>query len=374
MSPPARRVAAVTLDAKGGGIAAVSRMLWRTVADEWPGSSELVTLISSSASGARRASVAEKLRFTADFMVSHAQGTVSWTLYSHLALARLQPWLGGRLGRPYAIFLHGIEAWRPLSPTEARALKGASLLIANSSYTARRIRTAHDWFPAIAECPLTLPDTPARPARGRAEAPTVLIVARMSAAERYKGHDQLLESWPAVRSLVPAARLLVVGDGDDAARLKGKAAALGLGDSVTFTGFVTDAALDELYREASVFAMPSREEGFGLVYLEAMRRGIPCIGSIHDAAGEVIDDGQTGYLVDQTDIPGIAQRLVRLLTTPPLAVEMGERGRERLAQHFGYARFRRTLVSLLRNAFESGPPANFAGRSTVVRTGSQGQG
>jgi phosphatidylinositol alpha-1,6-mannosyltransferase len=189
------------------------------------------------------------------------------------------------------------------------------------------------------------------------DAPTVLIVARMSAGERYKGHDQLLEAWPAVRAQVPSARLFVVGDGDDAARLRSKAEALGLNDSVTFTGFVTDAVLDEMYGRASVFAMPSREEGFGLVYLEAMRRGLPCIGSIHDAAGDVIVDGQTGFLVDQADVPMLAHRVVQLLTTPSLGAEMGERGRQRLVQYFGYERFRRTLVGLLTDAFESSRPA-----------------
>jgi phosphatidylinositol alpha-1,6-mannosyltransferase len=103
----------------------------------------------------------------------------------------------------------------------------------------------------------------------------------MSADERYKGHDQILDAWPVVRSRIPDARLVIVGDGDDAPRLRAKAASLGLAASVLFTGFVTEAQLAALYQKASVFAMPSREEGFGLVYLEAMARGVPCIGSIH---------------------------------------------------------------------------------------------
>jgi len=328
------------------------------MAEAWPGECELITLMPASASGAARPSAAAKARFAASVLTTHARGAVSWTLYSHLALARLQPWLAGRFSRPYAIFLHGIEAWRPLSSAEALAVKGASLLIANSSYTARRLRAMHDWIGPIAECALALPDAPGLSARApRTSAPTVLIVARMSAAERYKGHDQLLEAWPAVTAQVPDARLLVVGDGDDASRLKGKAAALGVNGSVTFTGFVSDGVLDELYAQASVFAMPSRDEGFGLVYLEAMRRGIPCIGSIHDAAGDVIVDGQTGYLVDQGDVSAIAGRIVHLLETPSIGVEMGARGRERLVQCFGYERFRDRVVGLLSDAFESGRPA-----------------
>jgi len=372
MSMPTRRFAAVTLDARGGGIAAVSRLLWRAVAEAWPGESELVTLMPPSASGAARPSAVAKARFAASVLTTHVRGAVNWTLYSHLALARLQPWLNGRFARPYAIFLHGIEAWRPLSSPEVRAIKGASLLIANSPYTARRLRAMHDWIGPIAECALALPDAPVRPFNRPGTPPTVLIVARMSAAERYKGHDQLLEAWPAVASRITDARLVIVGDGDDAARLRGKAAALGLNDSVTFTGFVTDAVLDEMYGKASVFAMPSRDEGFGLVYLEAMRRGLPCIGSIHDAAGDVIVDGQTGYLVDQADVAALAYRIVHLLETPSLGLEMGARGRERLAQCFGYERFRHRLVGLLSDAFESGRPAYAVGAQPGSAGASEG--
>ncbi len=127
------------------------------------------------------------------------------------------------------------------------------------------------------------------------------IVARMSSAERYKGHDELLEAWPIVKAHLPDARLVCVGDGDDLPRLQQKAHELGIGSETIFTGFVSADELHGWYDAASVFAMPSRGEGFGLVYLEAMSHGLPCIGSVHDAAGEIIDDGVTGHLVDQSD-------------------------------------------------------------------------
>jgi phosphatidylinositol alpha-1,6-mannosyltransferase len=120
----------------------------------------------------------------------------------------------------------------------------------------------------------------------------------------------VLEAWPAVRLRVPDARLMVIGDGDDAPRLRAKAEDLGLSGSVEFKGFLSDPDLAACYRESSVFVMPSLNEGFGLVYLEAMRQGLPCIGSIHDAAGDVIEDGVTGFLIDQRDLQGLAGRLV----------------------------------------------------------------
>jgi phosphatidylinositol alpha-1,6-mannosyltransferase len=178
----------------------------------------------------------------------------------------------------------------------------------------------------------------------------VLVVGRMLASERYKGHDELLDAWPLVASRVPDARLVFVGDGDDIARLRAKADDLGVASSVTLTGFLDDARLRSVYRSAAVFAMPSRDEGFGLVYLEAMAYGVPCIGSPHDAAGDVIEDQVSGYLISPDDTATLAARLVDLLTDEHRRHAMGEAGRRRVREHFGYSRFRDGLLTLLDDA------------------------
>jgi phosphatidylinositol alpha-1,6-mannosyltransferase len=351
---------AVTLDTAGGGIAAASRLIWQVVHDRWGDDCQLVTLIERAGEPADlHPSTLARIRFGATLAGAQAFGRMSAVLYSHLSLAKVQYWLPAAFRRPYAVFLHGIEVWRPLSAAERQVLSGAALLVANSGYTARRVREVHPWVGPIAECALALPEavgaasSATEQVEHRNEPPTVIIVARMSAHERYKGHDQILDAWPVVRSRIPDARLVIVGDGDDAPRLRAKAASLGLAASVLFTGFVTEAQLAALYQKASVFAMPSREEGFGLVYLEAMARGVPCIGSIHDAAGGVITDGVTGYLVDQADVRALADRITNLLSDPSLRLAMGREGQRRVEQHFTYARFRDRLLSLLETAFEA---------------------
>ena len=146
---------------------------------------------------------------------------------------------------------------------------------------------------AIRDC-RNLPVTgPVRAAAGS----TALIVARMSAAERYKGHDALLDLWPGVLARRPDARLVVAGDGDDRPRLESRARSLGLSHAVSFAGRVSDARLNELYDECRFLVMPSRDEGFGLVFLEAMRAGKPCIGA-RGAAEEIIEHNVTGLIVD----------------------------------------------------------------------------
>jgi phosphatidylinositol alpha-1,6-mannosyltransferase len=146
---------------------------------------------------------------------------------------------------------------------------------------------------------------------------------------------------------VPDARLWIVGEGDDVPRLQGLARELGVEAAVRFHGRVSDAELGALYRRASLFAMPSRQEGFGLVYAEAMWHGLPCIGSTVDAAGEVIVDGETGRLVPYGDAPATADAVAALLADPVRARAMGEAGQKRARERFGYERFRADLFAAL---------------------------
>jgi phosphatidylinositol alpha-1,6-mannosyltransferase len=350
VSLPAPVVAAVSLSEDGGGIAAVSRMTWRVLSDVWP-DAQLVTLFSASAGhGPTRPGLGTQLWFGADVMRRQIPGAAGWLFFNHLALARTQAFVPRPIRRPHVIFLHGIEAWHPLSASTRQVLGDAALLVANSRHTAKRAEAANPGLGVIEICPLAIEHMP-QPDDGGVTVqdgpPMVLMVGRLLAAERYKGHDQMLEAWPSVLARVPAARLVIAGGGDDLARLRQKAADLGVGASVDFAGFVPDVERTRLYRRARVFAMPSQGEGFGLVYLEAMAHRLPCIGSYQDAAREVIADGVTGYLVDQPDVAALAARLAELLTDEPRRRTMGEQGRTRVASMFTYRQFADRLLSLL---------------------------
>lgn len=342
-------LAVVTLEPSGGGVATVARLLWQVLHREFGHDAGLITLLPK---GRRQPTMADKLRFGARIAQAQLTGTTDWLLFSHLALAKAHDRVPARLRCGYGIFLHGIEAWCPLTDQERRLLRDADLRISNSAFTAARVMHAHPEIGPVVPCPLALPERTPRPTPtdgGLAIGPhAVLVVGRMSSDERYKGHDQLIEAWPAVVAAIPDAQLVIVGEGDDRQRLEEKAHAAGVTAHTVFTGFVDDAVLDGLFARAALFALPSRGEGFGLVYLEAMQHGLPCIGSTHDAAAEVIEDGVTGRLVDQADIAGLARTLVTLLGEPALRARMGEAGRRRVHERFGLPRFERQLTSLLR--------------------------
>ena len=268
-------------------------------------------------------------------------------VFDLLGPARLQAWLPGPLCAPYLVPLYGIEVWRPLGWQQRRALRRAALCLAISRYTVERARPFCDLSGAHV-LPLALEE---RPPEGAVELDLIsqagtgflLMVGRMAASERYKGHDEVLEAL--VR--LPGARLVVAGEGDDRFRLQGRAAELGLQKRVLFTGFVSEATLAELYRRSAAFVLPSLGEGFGLVYLEAMRAGKPCIAARGSAAEEVVADGTTGFLVDREAAGALPDALGRLLAHPELARRMGEAGRQRWREQFSFARFQAGLRPLL---------------------------
>jgi phosphatidylinositol alpha-1,6-mannosyltransferase len=175
----------------------------------------------------------------------------------------------------------------------------------------------------------------------------VLIVGRLWAEEQGKGHDALIAGLPRVREAAPGARLWIVGVGDDAPRLERSVRERGLEEAVRFFGAVSDAELGRLYRSARIFAMPSRQEGFGLVYAEAMWHGLPCIGSTADAAGEVIADGRTGLLVPY-DAPGpLAEAIVGLLSDSARWERLSREAASEARRRFTYPRFRDDLLAAL---------------------------
>jgi len=256
---------------------------------------------------------------------------------------------------PYAVFCHGEEFRRSdIGSGYARAAREASRLVTNSHHTAAMLRDKFAWArDQVRVAPLCI--DPARleewaglapPSFARSE-PIALIVGRMWSEERGKGHDQLLEAWPSVLAAVPKARLQVVGDGDDRARLEHKAAELGLADAVDFLGRISDDELVEAYRRAALFTMPSRQEGFGLVYAEAMWHGLPCLATFDDAGSEVVRDGATGRLVPYGDVAATAGAIAELLGNSGYCSALGEAAAREARERFGYERFKVDVLTAL---------------------------
>ena len=252
-----------------------------------------------------------------------------------------------RRGARVIPFLLGIEAWKPLRWLERAAFRRAWRVAAISHHTSSRFAAAN---PALADVPVRVchpgvsPLT--APPNGHVRGGYALIVGRMASEERYKGHDELIECWPRVRERIADARLIVAGGGDDLARLRERASALGVDDVVVFTGPVSDDRLAALYRDAGFFVMPSRDEGFGLVYLEAMSAGKPCIAA-PGAAEEIIEHGRTGLIVSAGERESLTGAVATLFTDVPLRARLGSAAAAVVAQRFSASAFAARLYALL---------------------------
>ena len=166
-----------------------------------------------------------------------------------------------------------------------------------------------------------------------ADTPLVGVVGRLT---EQKGHVYLLDAFTGVIQALPAAHLLVVGDGELRSALERQAARLGLYGSVTFTGRRED--VPRIMMALDVLVMPSLWEGFGLVLLEAMAAAKPVVASRVSAIPEIVVEGETGLLVPPKDPENLSRALLALLRDLARAREMGQRGRQRLEQQFTVAR------------------------------------
>ncbi len=263
----------------------------------------------------------------------------------HLAIARLVQIFHPRL--KYYLVAHGIEVWKPYSWFERRALLGAQRILCVSEFTRRQILRFN---PALAsERVVVVPNTldpyffanSTSPSVTSFVHPRILTVSRLLSTDTYKGVDTLIEALPLVLREFPFARLQVVGNGDDLPRLQALAGKLGVSSAVRFAGTIDDVALRHEYAACDLFALPSRKEGFGLVFLEAMTFGKPCIGARAGGAPEVINDA-VGQLAEYGNIPDLEAAVADLVRHPRDSEVV-----RRHAASFAFPAFQRRLAAVL---------------------------
>ncbi|MFL6210386.1 MAG: glycosyltransferase family 4 protein [Pyrinomonadaceae bacterium] len=289
-----------------------------------------------------------KINFVRHYVSQLISHRYDWIIFGHISLSPLAHL--ARLFNPAVktgVIAYGIEVWRPLTSSQRRALQRANVLLAISDYTKAQLIKHSSVLPEkikIFPCvlaphwQLTQSVTPPD-----AKPPIVLSVTRLTKGDRYKGVDNVIRSLPAVVSAVGPIEYRIVGEGNDVPRLRALATALGVGSYVNFMGGLADDELREQYRRCSLFVLPSREEGFGIVFLEAMAYSKPVIGGAHGGTPSVVKDGQTGILVDSLDVAGITQAISALLCNEELREQFGRAGHKRLQDEFTFNIFERNF-------------------------------
>lgn len=356
-----------------GGIQYAGRLFVRAMGDVFPGCS--VTVVSildpsgvlETASGTCEIRGGAGSRFQAARIGYSELRRSDWDLVV-LGHANLAPLL--LLHRPMSVpvtgWIYGVEAWHPLSAARRRGLQRLDQVLYISRHTQQAAWQVNHWLNRLpaAVCHLGLAaengdrkSSEVSPVKGE----FALMIGRMASSERYKGHEEMIRVWPRLAGLRPDLPLVVIGGGDDRARLEHLARELKA--DVRFVGTVDDAARDTCLAACRAFCLPSRGEGFGLVYLEAMRQGKPVLAGSGDAGPEVVVDHVTGRTVGPTSEDELLGGLVEVLG--PKAELMGQAGRERFQEEFSYQAFVKRLAKHYRGLIEGpGRPAAASLRAT----------
>jgi glycosyltransferase involved in cell wall biosynthesis len=248
------------------------------------------------------------------------------TTHLHLSPVAL---LGKILFRTrYGVVLHGVEAWNIRSPILRLALKKADCLFAVSAFTKEKLLAQ---IPGLAAQTFLLPNTfqeedffPVQKSGQKSltlhekynlpqDSKIILTVARLDASLSLKGYDRVIDCMPTILQRCPSAHYLLVGTGSDKERLEKKIQRLGLQGCVHMTGFIPDAELPLYYQNADVFILPSTGEGFGIVFLEALACGCPCIGGNRDGSQDALGQGELGLLIDPCDETQICDATLHML-------------------------------------------------------------
>ena len=271
----------------------------------------------------------------------------------HLFMAPLAFSLARIKKTPYWIHIHGIEAWGKPSFLIQRAAERAWRVTAVSRYTRSKFLT---WADVSPEKVKVLPDTVderfkpgSKPGHflsryGLEGKKIVLTVGRLSSKERYKGHERVILALPQLLEREAGLVYVIAGEGDDCARLEELSMRLKVEDHVRFIGRVSDEELPDVYRMADLFVMPSRGEGFGIVFLEALSSGVPVIGGNLDGSVDALSEGRSGRLVEPSDPAELCRAIAENLDSE----KAGTSG----VEVFSKRNFKRHVDRLIQNIFE----------------------
>lgn len=268
-----------------------------------------------------------------------------------------------RLLRPRArigVLTYGFEVWDPMSRLSRALMRRADVVVCITETSRSRLIEAQGVDPDRTQilAPMLCPAMFAEASDQPVERPPhrglrVLSVSRLGEDVEEKGIPTAVRAFRRARPDLPDATFTIIGDGTGRGAVE--RATGGDVENIEMLGRVSDERLREAYRTADVFLMPSRIEGFGIVYAEAMSWGLPCIAGNRDAAKDVVVDGETGLLVDPEDEAAIAEALIALDADPARRLRFGRAGRARVRAHYSREHFERRLEEIARHAAPIAP-------------------
>ncbi|WP_100900599.1 glycosyltransferase [Nostoc flagelliforme] len=296
-----------------------------------------------------------RLQMAAALLKCLLQNRPEQVFCGHINLGVLVQTLCQPLGIPYTVLTYGKEVWEPLKNQERRALTSATGIWTISRYSRDRACAANSLNPKMVQMmPCAIDGDKFTPGSKQPElekkygltgAKVLMTVARLWSGDIYKGVDVTIRALPQIAQVFPEVKYLIIGRGDDQPRLAKLAKDLGVSDRVVFAGFVATEELMEHYRLADAYIMPS-QEGFGIVYLEAMACGVPVLSGDDDGSADPLQDGKLGWRVPHRSPDAVATACIEMLQGNDQRCN-GEWLREQAIALFGIDAFQQHLQKIL---------------------------
>ncbi len=346
-------------DADGvGGIETATRTLY-IVLDSSNENPRMVSLQSSRFKAGRRRAAKAAFIFAA-LRATLGLPPDAVIVATHLGLAPVAWFCSLMSHRPFVVWFHGREVWRPASKLKRMAVDHAAAIWSVSEFTQRE---SFDWLPRRHPAEVLLHhglqeahlSKLARISHCESSFTRIVTLSRLDPQNRYKGIDTLIRATAALATQSSNLQLSVIGGGEDRAYLENLARQLGVSDMVTFHGRLEWKDIEDIYAESTIFALPSRQrsglqaegDGFGIATIEACAAALPVVVGEGGCSASIVE-GVTGISATPADLSHVLAGITLLLDDPAAARRMGEAGREHVLRNFSEPAFANRVRAALR--------------------------
>lgn len=259
------------------------------------------------------------------------------------------------------LIAHGIEVWRPLSPVKKALLKRCDKIICVSHFTKQQIISRHQTVPEKCEVVnnvvdpfIKLPVQFSKPQLLlekyglKKDVPVIFTLSRLASTEQYKGHDQVIKVMDRLKNQFPGIKYILAGayDEKEKIRINSLISAEGVSDHVILTGFIPENEIPDYLLLADVFVLPSKKEGFGIVFIEALACGLPVVCGNADGSIDAICNGSLGKAINPDD-PGELENAISGYLRPSLTSNSRQALQQACLSHFSEADYIKKLEKLL---------------------------
>ena len=259
------------------------------------------------------------------------------------------------------LIAHGIEIWRKLPEAKIKALNRLDKIIAVSHFTADQIKSVnhiHEHKIEVLNNCLDpfyhFPSTFSKPEPllhryGLNKNQVILMsLSRLVSTEKYKGYDNTITILPRLVKNNPNLVYLLAGKSDEEEhqRLEKLMEQYQIRDHIKLIGFVDEAEITDHFLLSDIFVMPSKKEGFGIVFIEAVASGLSVVAGNKDGSVDALKNGELGFLVDPDNLEDIEATLKKILTALPSQEEKTTL-QQKVLQTFGYENYKNSIRNLI---------------------------